>query len=83
MNYAKVVSDRVHLNFWDLISMTSLLQWKQLKLILLCLGWDHLSKSQVPLKENQEIMSRFVVLQYLEVHALVYYIVHSLYPKCM
>ena len=35
MNYAKVVSETVKLNFWDLISMTSPLPWKQLALILL------------------------------------------------
>ena len=35
MNYAKVVSETVKLNFWDLISMTSPLPWKELALILL------------------------------------------------
>ena len=38
MNYAKVVSETVKFNFWDLISMTSPLPWKQLALILLLGG---------------------------------------------
>ena len=35
--------------------------------------WGHLSKSQVLLTSNQEVMSIFVILQYLEIHALVHY----------
>ena len=61
MKYAKEVSERVKFNFWDLISLTSPLPWKQLALILLLGGWGHLSKSQVH--------PRFVILQYLAVHA--------------
>ena len=38
MNYAKVVSEIVKLNFGELISMTSPLPWKQLALILLLGG---------------------------------------------
>ena len=38
MNYAKVVSETVKLNIWDLISMTSPLPWKGLTLILLLGG---------------------------------------------
>ena len=39
LNYAKVVSETVKLNFWDLISMATQLPWKQLTLILLLGGW--------------------------------------------
>ena len=62
MNYAKVVSETVKLNFLDLISMTSPLPWKQLALILLLGGYIESGS-----------YARFVILQYLEVHAWLYY----------
>ena len=69
MNDAKVVSETVKLNFWDLISMTSPLPWKQLALILLLGGGVITPSIGFLLHRIRKLrMSRIVILQYLEVH---------------
>ena len=73
MNYAKVVSETVNLTFWNLISMTSPLPWKQLALILLLGGGVICPSHRFILHRIRKLCQRFVILQYLEVHAWLHY----------
>ena len=66
MNYAKVVSETVKLNFLDLINMSPL-PWKQFTPILLFGGGVICSSIRFLLHRIRKLMSRFVILQYLEV----------------